>query len=75
MSVASELSVLVRQVHDLLRGGVAAGVLLHRDGDELAAGRAPAAVPPFAAGIGMMPYSKPAFLALASCQVPFSAKA
>ena len=33
------------------------------------------AVPPFAAGIGMMPYSKPAFLALASCQVPFSAKA
>ena len=33
------------------------------------------AVPPSLAGIGMMPYSKPAFLALASCQVPFSAKA
>ncbi len=33
------------------------------------------AVPPALAGIGMMPYSKPAFLALASCQVPFSVKA
>src|SRR3954447_19547748 len=34
-----------------------------------------AAVPPLTPGTGMMPYSKPAFLALASCQVPFSANA
>src|SRR3954462_15107780 len=34
-----------------------------------------AAGPPFIAGIGMIPYSKPAFLALDSCQVPFSPNA
>src|SRR5205814_9062564 len=33
------------------------------------------AVPPLLLGIGTMPYSKPAFLAFASCQVPFSANA
>jgi hypothetical protein len=34
-----------------------------------------AAGPPFTAGIAMMPYSKPAFFAFPSCQVPFSANA
>src|SRR3954462_4992636 len=33
------------------------------------------AVPPPLPGTGMIPYAKPAFLALASCHVPFSAKA
>jgi hypothetical protein len=33
------------------------------------------AVPPACDGIGMMPQSKPVFLALASCQVPFSLNA
>jgi hypothetical protein len=33
------------------------------------------AVPPALDGIGMMPHWKPAFLALASCHVPFSANA
>src|SRR4029453_9189613 len=33
------------------------------------------AVPPACDGIGMIPYSKPVFLALASCQVPFSLNA
>src|SRR3954469_12798721 len=34
-----------------------------------------AAGPPFIAGIGMIPQSNPAFLAFASCQVPFSLNA
>ena len=33
------------------------------------------ATPPAFEGIGMMPYSKPAFFALPSCQVPFSPNA
>ena len=32
-------------------------------------------LPPETPGIGMMPYAKPSFSALASCQVPFSPKA
>ena len=74
MTVARELSVEARHVTSFCVMAYRAVSVCTGHADELAAGgrRSGAAV---GAGIAMMPYSKPAFLALPSCQVPFSAKA